>query len=153
MKSLKPKKARINWGLSLYTGLVMAAILSTTVVAQTGVGTVSGTIRDAQHSVIAKADVTITNTETSVTRRGKSSEDGGFYFGGLAPGRYTLTVEISGFKKWSSSVLMEVGQAVAVEPLLEPIDIQTTVQMTGEAAPNSNQSKGGSAVTDIRRLT
>ena len=65
MKSLKPKEARINWGFCLWTGAVMAAILSTMVVAQTGVGTVSGTIRDAQHSVIAKAEVTITKDRKS----------------------------------------------------------------------------------------
>src|SRR5215510_13136123 len=153
MKSRKPKEARINWGFCLWTGAVMAAILSTMVVAQTGVGTVSGTIRDAQHSVIAKAEVTITNTDTSVARRGKSSEEGVFYFGGLAPGRYTLTVEITGFKKWSSSVLMEVGQAVAVEPILEPGDIQTTVQVTGEAAPISTESMDVSDVKDYRRIT
>jgi hypothetical protein len=153
MKSLKPKMAGTGRGFSLCSGLVMAAVLSTLVIAQTGVGTVSGTVRDAQHAVVAKADVTITNTETSITRRGISSEEGVFYFGGLAPGRYTLTVEISGFKRWTSPLSLQVGQTVAVEPVLELGDVQTTVEVSGETPPISTESMDVSDVKDYRRIT
>src|SRR5262245_34529755 len=114
MKSLKPKKASINWRICQCSALVLAAMLSAMAVAQTGVGTVSGTVRDAQQAVVAKADITITNLDTSVARRGKSSEEGVFYFGGLTPGRYTLMVEIAGFKKWSGPVSLQVGQTVSI---------------------------------------
>ncbi|HJZ80166.1 MAG TPA: TonB-dependent receptor [Pyrinomonadaceae bacterium] len=152
MKSLKPMKASNKRRFSLFTGLFMAAILSTMVVAQTGVGTVSGTIRDSQHAVVAKADVTITNVDTSVARRSKSSEEGVFHFGGLTPGRYTLVVEITGFKKWSSSVTLQVGQTVAIEPVLELGDVTTTVEVAGVAPPISTETADVSDVKDYQRI-
>src|SRR5687767_3485814 len=83
MKSHKPADGRSRQRLVLWLGLMMTALLAATVAAQTGVGTVTGTIRDTSHSAIANADVTITNPSTGVSRSGKSTGEGSFYFGGL----------------------------------------------------------------------
>lgn len=153
MKRCHPINALTRKGCYLLLAPVWAMMLATTLLAQTGVGTITGTIRDSQNAVIAKANVTITNLATNIVRQGQSSEEGVFYFGGLQPGQYTLTVEISGFKKWTTSLLLQVGQNLTVEPSMELGDVATTVEVTGEAAPITTESIDVSDVKDYRRIT
>jgi hypothetical protein len=153
MKSHKPADGRSRQRLVLWLGLMMTALLAATVAAQTGVGTVTGTIRDTSHSAIANADVTITNPSTGVSRSGKSTGEGSFYFGGLTPGRYTLTVEMSGFNKYVGDLVLQVGQTAVVDPTLQPGDIKTIIEVEGIAPPISTESMDVSDVKDYKRIT
>ncbi|HEY3454974.1 MAG TPA: TonB-dependent receptor [Bryobacteraceae bacterium] len=58
-----------------------------------------GTVTDATGGIIPGAKVTLTSTETNVTRTTTTSDTGVYAFSNLAPGAYTLTVERTGFAK------------------------------------------------------
>ena len=51
--------------------------------AQTGFGTISGTVKDATGAVIPGATVTLTNTATGVAAKADSTEVGVYYFGAV----------------------------------------------------------------------
>lgn len=60
---------------------------------------IQGSVTDTAGSVIPNASVTLTNNETGKTQQITSSNDGFYRFSGLAPGNYTITVELAAFKK------------------------------------------------------
>jgi Carboxypeptidase regulatory-like domain len=68
---------------------------------QEGHATFMGVVTDTQGSVIADAEVTITNEKTKHRRSVKSDADGQFKFGLLEPGSYTLSIESPGFETYA----------------------------------------------------
>ncbi len=133
-------------------GSMLLVLSSLTALGQTGTGAVTGTVRDAQQAVVAKADVTITNSDTNVSRREATSEEGVYYFGVLAPGSYRLVVEMTGFKKWSASLVLQVGQTVAVAPVLEVGGVAFTIEVGGVAPLISTESVDVADVKDHQRI-
>ena len=59
---------------------------------------ISGTVTDSSGAVVPAAQVTITNTETGVSRVARTSSEGGYRLTDLNPATYTVKVEKSGFK-------------------------------------------------------
>src|SRR5881296_887232 len=136
----------------LSAGLIALPLLASMALAQTGTGTVSGTVRDPNRAVVPGADITITNSDTNVSRKTVSSDLGVYYFGALPLGPYTLAVELTGFKKWLGKFELQVGQNAVVDPVLEVGDIQTTVEVSGAAPPISTEGIDVSDVKDYQRI-
>src|SRR5262249_54944817 len=63
-------------------------------------GIVTGTVVDASGQVLPGATVALTNEATSDVRTITSNDRGDFTFRAVPPGRYTVTVELSGFRKF-----------------------------------------------------
>src|ERR1700694_2771264 len=61
--------------------------------------TLLGTVTDASGGVVPNAKVTITETNTGVSRVAQTNESGNYTFPDLSPGNYTVAIEQSGFKK------------------------------------------------------
>ena len=77
--------------------LVCAALVvfhALSVQGQTTPGRISGTVRVASGAPVGGATVTITNQETGATRVVRTSGNGAFEASDLAPGLYTLTVDV-----------------------------------------------------------
>src|SRR6266496_2648794 len=129
----------------LSAGLIALPLLASMALAQTGTGTVSGTVRDPNRAVVPGADITITNSDTNVSRKTVSSDLGVYYFGALPLGPYSLTVELTGFKKWLGKFELQVGQNAVVDPVLQVGDIQTTVEVSGAAPPIPTETMGSTA--------
>ncbi len=95
---------------SLLFLLAAALLFSEAGWAQTGAGTVAGTVRDAKQAVIPGAEVKVTNELTNVERTGVSNEVGIFTIAALPLGPYRMTVELAGFKKWAGTFTVMAGQ-------------------------------------------
>jgi hypothetical protein len=68
--------------------------------AQTVTGSIAGTVVDAQGGVIPGASLTLVSESTGAVRASTSNDRGDFIFDSLIPDSYTLSVELSGFKKY-----------------------------------------------------
>jgi hypothetical protein len=77
-------------------------LMAPSVSAQTGLGTVTGTVRDSQKAVISNANVTLTNTATNTTRKTVTNDEGWYAFSSIPLGPYVIFVEAPGFKSWST---------------------------------------------------
>lgn len=153
MKRLTLKETMIaKTACCLLLGGIALVVLPHTAWAQSGVGTIAGTVVDSSGAVVPGAGVTLTNRETGVARRGVSSTAGDFYFGALPRGPYTLDVELTGFKKWSGTLELQVGQAAKVHPILDVGQLQDVVEVTSAAAPISLESSDVADVKDYRRI-
>src|SRR5438876_407125 len=135
-----------------YRCLVLAALLAGALWAQTGSGVVKGTVTDSSKAVIPSAKLVLTNQETNISRQATSSPEGTYYFGEIPPAPYTLLIEHSGFKKWSGTLQVQVGQTVVVDPELEVGSVENTVQVADVAPVITTEGMQVSDVKDALRI-
>ena len=89
-----------QFGLVLVSALLLLAFSALTSQAQITRGTISGTVRDENGAVVPGAQVTITSTTSSLTKRDATTDEQGFYrVGALDPGSYNVLVEKDGFAR------------------------------------------------------
>src|SRR5262245_40862073 len=62
-------------------------------------GTLLVTVLDSTGAVVPNATVTATETNTGVSRTTNTGEAGNYVFASIPPGTYTVSVELTGFKK------------------------------------------------------
>jgi hypothetical protein len=105
-----------------HTVLAFALVLSPQgfMDAQVANGTISVNVTDSTEASIPGASVTVTNTETGLTRTGSTDVRGVVRFPALPVGAYSVVVESTGFKQLTiGSVVLQVGQTAAVPVSLE----------------------------------
>jgi len=94
-------RVKNGWAVVL---VLLIAVLGTVAFAQEITGTLVGTVKDASGAVIRNATVTVKNMDTNVVVRTVTTTDNGEYVATLLPiGRYSVTVEASGFKTITQS--------------------------------------------------
>jgi hypothetical protein len=148
-----PLQERHRLCLSIRLFQVLFAIVSLlafaprTASAQANAG-VTGTVTDASGAVIPAAKVTVTNQGTSISSHLVTGSAGTYAVNGLNPGKYTITVEATGFKK---AVQKDVNVEVSVTGTHD-IELSTgsatdTVEVTStQIALNTTQPQLGSTI-------
>ena len=148
MNSSRYFVTRIAGGLFQFAICLMVLVLALPAAfAQTGNGTVSGTVRDTSGAVVPGAKVSATQTDTGLVRTAESSSVGIYYFGSMPIGPYNLSVEKGGFAPWTGTFTLAVGQDAVVNADLQVGGTSTTVEVKGAAAP-IEVAKG--TVSDVR---
>jgi hypothetical protein len=112
-------------------------------VAQSGIGSIQGTVTDPTGAVIPGAAIHTVNTGTHVAVDTKSNGAGFFQVPGLFTGTYSITVTTPGMKTYSTSVELLVSQTAVINPKLE-VGAETqqvivnadTVQLTTNDSPS-----------------
>src|SRR6476620_5175548 len=130
---------------------LLTVALSSVAFAQVDRATITGTVTDSGGAVIAGATVTITNLATNVAFRQPTTETGSYLLVNLIPGKYQVDVELSGFKKVSQVVTLEVGQRARVDATLEVGAVSETVTV-GETTQllNSNDATLGTVIPQFQ---
>lgn len=99
-------------------------------------GSIQGSVTDQSGAIIPGATVTLTDLGTNNVLTTTSNSSGVYAFNGLAPDRYSLTVEQSGFnKKTIGSLQIIPEQPNSVNVQLEVGAAQQTVTVSGNEAP------------------
>ena len=115
---------------------------------------VTGTARDANGAAIAGATVTLTNEGTGVSFSTQTSDSGTYAFDLVQVGKYTVTIEKEGFKKFVSQAnSINVNLPTTVNATMETGVVQETVlvQAAGEQVQLSTSGNLGSTI-DQRTL-
>jgi hypothetical protein len=111
---------------------VIAALLPLCALAQETRGNISGTVRDPQ-GVVPGASITITNVDTNISQHLVTNESGYYEAPLLNPGNYSVTVEMTGFRKATrASIALGVGQQVSVPFTLEVGAISEEITVRAE---------------------
>ncbi len=112
-------------------GFVLLAIPS---IAQFETAEVLGTVHDASGAVLPKAEVVLTNEQTSIESKTISDESGNYDFFNVKPGRYTISADLAGFKTFKTTgVRVDVGARQRVDAGLQVGDITQSVNVQGAA--------------------
>src|SRR5215467_10672703 len=88
--------------------------------AQNTAGSITGTVQDAQGSVVPNAKVTLTNDAQGAAsaRTVVTNTEGTFVFSPVLPGNYSVTVEGAGFKKYvQSGITLDVNDKLGLPPI------------------------------------
>jgi len=88
-------------------------------IAQAPTGQVDGRVFDASGAVVPGATLTLTNLETSATRKLNSGSDGLFTFPSLQAGKYELRAEATGFRTVVEQVTVQTGANATVDLHME----------------------------------
>ncbi len=97
-------------------------------------GTLLGTITDATAASVPNAKVTITEVNKGFTRSTQTNESGNYSFPDLPPGEYTVSVELTGFKRSSRpGVELLANTSPRVDLVLQPGNVTESIEVTGES--------------------
>ncbi len=154
------KELRMNRTLSLLIrtltcGLFLLFAVGT-VKAQFKAG-IQGTVTDTDGGRVPGATITLISNETGKSLTATSSDDGFYRFSQLAPGRYTLNAEKSGFKKQLLENVVLSGEDVqGIDLVLTAGDVSETVTVTdtGAAALDTETANIRGVITaeEVRQL-
>jgi hypothetical protein len=122
--------------------------------AQKDAGSIAGTVRDPSGAVIANAKVMVTDLEHGQTFQTTTDSEGGYVASPLRVGRYTVTVEMSGFKRAvSEPVTLDVQQRAVVNVTLQVGQINEVMQVSSTAPLLETETSEMGQVVDSRRVS
>jgi hypothetical protein len=107
-----------NGSVLALAGLLILSICSSTARAQSGAGSIQGTVADSTGAVVPGATIHVVNDATRVAVDTKSSNVGFYQVPSLFTGRYVVTVTASGFKTYTTTVELQVAQTAVINPML-----------------------------------
>ena len=145
--SLKMTRGKLAIALSV------ALLASLPLFAQGTGGRILGRIADPSGAVLGTVKVIATNDATGVARDTQSSDSGDYVFPDLPVGTYTLTFELTGFKKdVRHAISLDVNQVITLNMIMQLGAAQEVVDVTSEAPLVDTSSTQLGAVVNNRSV-
>jgi len=135
--------------VTLFLAVCAAACLG---FAQVGTSEVLGTVRDASHSTVAKATVTLTSVETAISTKTTTDTNGEYDFLNVKVGRYTLTVEATGFSKATADVAVDVEARQRVDISMQVGVVSDSVTVSSGVATLDTDNSEHSQVVNTTAI-
>ncbi len=145
----------LSWRSLAQSVIVAAAVLvaAVPVAAQSTLGTIRGTVADAQGSVVPGATVVVTDEETSVTREVVSTDAGLFEVSNLRPGTYAIDVSLAGFKAVRrTGIILRAASVARADVVLEVGDLQDVITVVAEGQNITVESQAIARGLDSQQL-
>ena len=115
--------------------LVLLGLVAAPAAAQFDSAQMSGFVKDAQGQMVPGASVRIQNQATQLERNYATDGSGYYVATNLPPGLYTLTIEITGFKKFvETGIRLDAAAKLGRDVMLETGGLEETVTVTAESA-------------------
>ena len=117
--------------------------LNSIVMAQGTASRVTGSVTDERGDAVPGATVTLTNEATQLSLTTETTESGNYVFDSVLVGKYTVTVEKAGFKKFvSTDNSANVNQPATVNVTLTVGGVTEVVQVQASAETVQTSSSG-----------
>lgn len=123
------------------------AMCCSNAIAQSGAGSIQGTVKDSAGAVIQGATISVANTATGVVSNTKSSNVGFYQVPSLFAGSYTVTFTAPTMKTYVYKVELQVAQAAVVNPVMTVGAVSQEVQVSGRAVQLTDTESG--AITSV----
>ena len=127
--------------------LLVLCLSASAAMAQGTTSRVVGAVTDTTGAVIPGATVLLSNDDTGVTFETVTTATGNYVFEAVQVGRYTVTVQLPGFKKFVSSAnRVNIGDPATINAVLETGAVEESVEVraSGEVVQTSTSGNLGS---------
>ena len=122
--------------------MAASLLLPAGLLAQSGAGSIQGTVQDASSAAIPGCSVHVVNQATGVTNDTTSNASGFYAVPGLFAGNYTVTFSAAGMKKYQTVVALQDAQVAVLNPKLTVGDVTEQVTVTGETVQLATYDSG-----------
>jgi hypothetical protein len=111
-----------------------SSICATTIgFAQVDTGGLVGTVKDPSGAALSNVSVTATNVDTGIPTAVKTNAEGNYVIAPLQIGRYSLSVESTGFRKEvRKDIVLNVQETMRVDFSLQVGSVSETMEVSGE---------------------
>src|SRR5215211_3953746 len=98
--------------------VVVALILGGTSAWAQATAGITGTARDESGAVLPGVTITVTQTDTGLTRTTASNETGSYSLPNLPVGPYRVEAALQGFRTYTQTIVLQVNSAPVINPTL-----------------------------------
>jgi Carboxypeptidase regulatory-like domain len=135
------------------SALLCCFAFTVAVFAQNDRGTITGEVWDQGNAVVPNAIVVAKNADNGTESKTVTSGTGNYTIPSLPAGRYSLVVEVPGFKKYvQENIEVQVAQIDRIDVRLQVGTASETVTVTAEAAILKTESAEQSTVIQTERI-
>ena len=114
---------------------------------------VSGSVRDQSGAVLPGVEVTVTQTDTGLTRTAVTDETGSYAMPSLPIGPYRLEATLPGFRTYvQTGIVLQVNSNPTINAVLEVGQVAETVEVQADAALVETRSTGIATLLDNQRV-
>lgn len=114
-----------------FAGLLCAILFCSGALAQSGAGSIQGTVEDATNAVVAGATIHVLNVATGIASDTQSNGVGFYQVPALFAGNYAVTVSAPGMRTYKTSIELLVAQNAIINPILSAGAITQRVVVSG----------------------
>jgi hypothetical protein len=141
---------RMAWRSVLGAALVLVAA---NVGAQSLYGTLVGNVTDETGAALPGATVTVTQTETNLSREAMTNETGSYNVPNLLPGTYQVTVTLQGFKSYTArDIAVRPDLALRVDARLGIGTLEESIVVSGTSVVLQTESAAVQSLTTADQL-
>ena len=121
--------------------------------AQTTFGTITGTVKDTSGAVLPDAKIVVTNEGTNQSREVSTDKSGSYVVPSVLPGIYTISAELSGFKKAvQTGITLQVNQTMRSDFTLQVGEITQTIDVEAAAPLLQSETSTVGTVVDNKQV-
>lgn len=118
------------------------AIGTQAALAQSGAGSIQGTVTDSTGAVIPAATIHVINQATNVATDTTTNNVGFYQVPALFTGTYTVTVTAPNMKTYKTTIQLLVAQAAVINPALTPGQVTQQVEVAANAVQLTTNDNG-----------
>ena len=139
---------------SAHTFLVVIAVLvSSTLLRADVTGSISGVVRDSSQAVVGGAHVQIINVQTNLSKETTSGSDGTFTILALPAGTYSLTTSANGFRKFTATNIdLKVNDQLHLNVTLQVGSLSENVNVEANALQVETESTQIGDVIESKKM-
>ena len=125
---------RVHLGRLVSVLAILLFFTSSFAFAQGGSAQLGGRVIDQQKAALPGVTVTLTNQDNGAVREAVSGPDGTWLVPALPPGKYQVSAQLQGFKKFMQrDIPLAVGTQLSIDVPLEIGGLEETVTVSGES--------------------
>src|SRR5437763_4514103 len=132
----------------LATLVAIALLFTSSLFAQTALGTLRGVVVDQQSGALPGATVTARQFDTNTTQTAVTGAEGQYFLPNLRPGKYEVTSELQGFAATRQQLELRVGQDLTVNLSMKLAGVAESIQVVGKSVAVGTQSTLATASTN-----
>ncbi|PYS13524.1 MAG: hypothetical protein DMG15_10865, partial [Acidobacteria bacterium] len=132
--------------------LLISVLTSVTVWGQ-ATAEISGSIRDQSNAVLPGVEISVTQTDTGISRTTVSNETGFYVLSNLAPGPYRLEAALPGFRTYvQSGIVLQVNTSPVINVVLQVGQVSEQIEVQANAALVDTRNSAVGAVIENERV-